>query len=1030
MPLAEREPAADASRGTSRLLAETEVNRRRPKSAQYCLEVRRELVTRYGDRPWAGLARDVKRRYRVHAHEKPRVLAQRFAGQFGAEAGPPWKTVAMVLDIAVDVARRDEARERFAELYRQARDEPPPGDPDLSARADEGEEADRLRRRLSRVEFDALDKGHKLRNEIHWARAEAGKAQGAAKRARSEAERARTEAEQARTEAEQALTEADRARADSEQAHADADHARADAERARADAERARADADHARADADRARADAARAHADAERARRDVARLREEQTVTRPPIGRAIASAPAAPAAPTTPTTATAATLANRAPEGNSTGQRPADQVQWFARPSTAPTPRTAATPPTPRTAPSPRTTPSGTAPVEAPNAGATQGRTARPTGRATPPTGRVTPPTPHGHVTPPTPHGHVTPPTPHGHVTPPTPHGHVTPPTPHGHVTPPTPHGRATPATPHGHVTHPAHGRAAPMAQGRVAVPTPATPRPAVARVTPRHRPDGVPTSAPVTGDGATAFPPPWLVPPAQSGAPLPPPFVPAGPAIRAAPPKARPAGTATHPTLEPDVVGASTSRTHRPAAVRRHRRITPWRRAVNNLVTRVRRGASIAALSRHHDGPTAPATTAAATTAATTAMAAIGRARVPGAPIPAEPRAGMWIGARYVLASSLTDGTGHVWVAWDRARRCHVRLRRITSSADGRSEALRLAHAAARLAHPSILPVHAVLNDVHAWIVTDAPSGRTLTEVVRHDGPMSEPRAGRIGLAIADALAAAHRAGVVHGRLSPDDVVLDADDRISITGFGIDPDVTSRPAADYAAPERLGRERPGAAADLWSLGAVLHFAVTGVPPFDLFGYWRTPSAIMRTLAWPIEVSRAERLKRVLRWLCQTDPHRRPSLRQVRRHLRHLASEPPVTRRVAPPPPELAFDPVRAVFAPAVRQPPPSHGDLARAPRPERTPRSRQAPRAKRSGEHTHPGPVARRPGNRSRWRLWLALVVAGVIVVVGGAALTAMAAAPFGLDLATVKSIATCVLISTALVPIAIAAGAAAD
>ncbi|MER7282305.1 protein kinase [Dactylosporangium sp. NPDC000244] len=507
-----------------------------------------------------------------------------------------------------------------------------------------------------------------------------------------------------------------------------------------------------------------------------------------------------------------------------------------------------------------------------------------------------------------------------------------------------------------------------------------------------------------------------------------------MPTGPAVRAAPPKARSAGTATHPTLEPDAVGAPTSRTYRPAAVRRHRRITPWRRAVNNLVTRARRGPSIAAPSRHHDGPTAPATTAAATAA--TALAAIGRARVAGAPIPAEPRAGMSIGARYVLVSSLTDGPGHVWVAWDRARRCHVRLRRITSSADGRSEALRLAHAAARLAHPSILPVHAVLNDVHAWIVTDAPSGRTLTEVVRHDGPMSEPRAGRIGLAIADALAAAHRAGVVHGRLSPDDVVLDADDRISITGFGIDPDVTSRPAADYAAPERLGRERPGAAADLWSLGAVLHFAVTGVPPFGLFGYWRTPSAIMRMLAWPIEVSQAERLKRVLRWLCQTDRHRRPSMRQVRRQLRQLASEHPVTRRVAPPPPELAFDPVWAVFAPAVRQPSPSHGDLARAPRPEHTSRSRQAPRSRlaprpeRSGEHTHPGPTARRAGNRSRWRLWLALAVAGAIVVVGGAALTAMATAPFGLDLATVKSIATCVLISIALVPIAIAAGAAAD
>ncbi|MFA1541824.1 serine/threonine-protein kinase [Actinomadura monticuli] len=154
-------------------------------------------------------------------------------------------------------------------------------------------------------------------------------------------------------------------------------------------------------------------------------------------------------------------------------------------------------------------------------------------------------------------------------------------------------------------------------------------------------------------------------------------------------------------------------------------------------------------------------------------------------------------------------------------------------------------REARAAARLRHPGIVTVHDRVTgeDGRPWIVMELVQGRSLGDVLRERGALPPRQVAEIGLAMLDALSAAHAQGVVHRDVKPANVLLEGD-RVLLTDFGIaalegDATITrsgmvlGTPA--YMSPEQVEGGPVTPASDLWSLAATLYAAVEGRRPFD---------------------------------------------------------------------------------------------------------------------------------------------------------------------------------------------------
>jgi serine/threonine protein kinase len=125
---------------------------------------------------------------------------------------------------------------------------------------------------------------------------------------------------------------------------------------------------------------------------------------------------------------------------------------------------------------------------------------------------------------------------------------------------------------------------------------------------------------------------------------------------------------------------------------------------------------------------------------------------------------------------------------------------------------------------------------------WLATLYVAGPSLAEAVRGDGPLSESAARRLGAGLAEALQAIHAAGVVHRDLKPANVLL-AEDGPRVIDFGISRFGGSNSITTvgtvlgtppFMSPEQFRGELAGPPSDVFALGAVLAFAVTGNSPF----------------------------------------------------------------------------------------------------------------------------------------------------------------------------------------------------
>jgi serine/threonine protein kinase len=190
----------------------------------------------------------------------------------------------------------------------------------------------------------------------------------------------------------------------------------------------------------------------------------------------------------------------------------------------------------------------------------------------------------------------------------------------------------------------------------------------------------------------------------------------------------------------------------------------------------------------------------------------------------------------------------GMGEVWSARDLLldRAVAVKVLGGAFAGDGRAaERLRReARAAGRLEHPAIARVLDLGEDGgRPYLVMELLEGESLAERVARAGPMDPAEAARVVATVADALEAAHRAGVVHRDVKPGNVFLTSDGGIKVLDFGIasaagDAALTTGDligTAAYLAPERALGHRATAASDVYALGVVLYELLAGRRPFE---------------------------------------------------------------------------------------------------------------------------------------------------------------------------------------------------
>ncbi len=149
------------------------------------------------------------------------------------------------------------------------------------------------------------------------------------------------------------------------------------------------------------------------------------------------------------------------------------------------------------------------------------------------------------------------------------------------------------------------------------------------------------------------------------------------------------------------------------------------------------------------------------------------------------------------RFVLLERLGSGSfGEVWKAEDSQLERLVALKFPRTTGESRQHArfIREAQLAAALRHPNIVSVHEVgIADGLAFIVADYIEGMNLKDWLQVNRP-SAIDAATMMATLADALAHAHRRGIVHRDIKPSNIMIDADGHLSITDFGLAKDQQS--------------------------------------------------------------------------------------------------------------------------------------------------------------------------------------------------------------------------------------------
>ena len=211
------------------------------------------------------------------------------------------------------------------------------------------------------------------------------------------------------------------------------------------------------------------------------------------------------------------------------------------------------------------------------------------------------------------------------------------------------------------------------------------------------------------------------------------------------------------------------------------------------------------------------------------------------------------GRIISDRYVIKQVVgTGGMAVVYRAWDLQNRTTVAIKILRPEYESDRDFVRRfsreAEAAAKVSHENIVN----MLDVGAegdmrYIVMEYVDGQTLKELIRQNGALNQDMAVNIALSILAAVEHAHKNGIVHRDIKPQNILVDAQGHVKVADFGIarlknaaqttrvDEGTAAMGSVHYFSPEQARGEVADEKSDLYSVGVVLYEMLTGSVPFD---------------------------------------------------------------------------------------------------------------------------------------------------------------------------------------------------
>ncbi|HDQ72302.1 MAG TPA: FHA domain-containing protein [Chloroflexi bacterium] len=238
-------------------------------------------------------------------------------------------------------------------------------------------------------------------------------------------------------------------------------------------------------------------------------------------------------------------------------------------------------------------------------------------------------------------------------------------------------------------------------------------------------------------------------------------------------------------------------------------------------------------------------------------------------------------------------------------------------------------REANAAAGLDHPSIIDIYNLdtKDDVY-YIAMRYVEGRTLSQLMREEGPLPLERAAHIVDQLASALDYAHRRQVIHRDVKPANIMVGPDDRVTLMDFGIAKAPSKEKLTrvgqvmgtiEYMSPEQFQGKPVDARADVYALGIVLYQMLTGEIPFSsqallsdpsIFGSPPPPRQHNPRISEAVE-------QVILRGLSESPGARYQTAVELAAGLRAALGEPEAARAPAPSPMQAsAAIPLKLVF------------------------------------------------------------------------------------------------------------------